>query len=1250
MLNKKLKKLIRDPNLFFSDMVEKHRKKYAHVYTTKVDGHYQYSVVSAVYNVGRYLDDYFKSIVNQQLDFKKNIHLILVDDGSTDGSAEIIKKWQAKYPNNITYIWKENGGQASARNIGLEHVKTTWVTFIDPDDFIDNAYFSEIDKYMFSHKHESFCMVSCNVIFFYEKDGSYKNVHPLSFKYNNGNVSYTIENIGKNIQLYSNSVLFKTHSIINNNVKFDEDVKPNFEDGKFNADYLLGDSSGKIAFLQSAKYYYRKRDDGSSTLDTSWDKVERYTKVTKNGYLSILSKYYNKLGYVPEFIQRTVLYDIVWNVKRIVDHPERASFLTDFEKSQYFNCLLEIFTYIDEKTIMKFELAGCWFYHKIGMLGCFKGINPDFQVVYVERFDSFKYLVQLRYFTNTTNFSSIELDGIDTLPIFSKTIPHDFLEQNFIIEHRVWVNVANASKINVKINGIKTELSLNGRLYKNGLNVSDIKKYFLSIVPKYNVTLKYKDCWILMDRDHQADDNAEHLYRYINEYHPEQKIFFVLSNKSHDWERLYLEGFNLLDYGSSEHEEALQSCSKVISSHANYYVTNYLGRKMLANRHFVFLQHGITKDDLSSWLNNKDNIDCFITATSQEYESIINDKSKYNYNEKEVVLTGFPRHDKLVSSFNRTERLILIMPTWRQNAVGPIAGQGDERLVNPNFHESDFAQNWKALLHSERLQLLLKLYNFKVIFFPHSLIQPYLGYFDVPEYIEVMSHHHGSIQDLFCRASMMITDYSSVSFEMAVQKKMTLYYQFDEDEVFAGAHTYSKGYFDYRRDGFGPVTTDLDSLLDNLERIIENDAIPEPFILKRIKNTFPLLDGKSCERTFYAIKALDEPLADNHVNLKVVEQYSLEAFKSESWLLAEKRFKSYFSISEYVDGKYLIMLAKAMRMQGKFHNALSVLENIIESNEEILDGVYEELAYINMGLNKWEKAISLWTKIGKDTGDNIDYCFCIANIHEPVNIVSCSDEYTFLRNVLWKFSLRDWEGILALDSDPELLKSQLDIRQFEYVLIALATAYREKEEYSIGLSYALQLESIDSSSVHSKYEYIRLLFANKKYDDLIKKVYHWFSDISQLPIEIVYYYVSCLCFKNRREYANDLCNAISKELLSNDQDWIYYAELLFAIDKYDEVFPILKGLENYSSHTAYMSSYSSMKIGEFDYSFDVLEGYKGVYTSDMWKLRSEVAQLTNHWSDAYNSWLQYLHTIPSSRTMSDMDTLQKLRLISYTSI
>ena len=100
----------------------------------------KFTIISAVYNVELYLDDYIQSLVNQRLDFETNIDVILIDDGSPDNSKDIINKWVKKYPNNIFYIRKKNGGQSSARNLGLKYVKTEWVTFIDPDDFIHKDY------------------------------------------------------------------------------------------------------------------------------------------------------------------------------------------------------------------------------------------------------------------------------------------------------------------------------------------------------------------------------------------------------------------------------------------------------------------------------------------------------------------------------------------------------------------------------------------------------------------------------------------------------------------------------------------------------------------------------------------------------------------------------------------------------------------------------------------------------------------------------------------------------------------------------------------------------------------------------------------------------------------------------------------------------------------------------------------------------------------------------------------------------
>ncbi|ORM66396.1 hypothetical protein HA45_01595 [Pantoea rodasii] len=92
MLNRKIRKLLRDPKLFINDFKKNRVVKLNNVMQPKTVGYFSYSVVSAVYNSEKYLDDFFKSFIGQSLNFKNNIQLIMVDDGSTDNSKIKNKK------------------------------------------------------------------------------------------------------------------------------------------------------------------------------------------------------------------------------------------------------------------------------------------------------------------------------------------------------------------------------------------------------------------------------------------------------------------------------------------------------------------------------------------------------------------------------------------------------------------------------------------------------------------------------------------------------------------------------------------------------------------------------------------------------------------------------------------------------------------------------------------------------------------------------------------------------------------------------------------------------------------------------------------------------------------------------------------------------------------------------------------------------------------------------------------------------
>lgn len=101
------------------------------------------SIIVPVYNSEKYLHRCLTSAVNQTLE---NIEIICINDGSTDGSLNILKEFAAN-DTRIKIITKQNSGVAKARNMGLSIATGIYIGFIDSDDYVDNNYFEELYSY-----------------------------------------------------------------------------------------------------------------------------------------------------------------------------------------------------------------------------------------------------------------------------------------------------------------------------------------------------------------------------------------------------------------------------------------------------------------------------------------------------------------------------------------------------------------------------------------------------------------------------------------------------------------------------------------------------------------------------------------------------------------------------------------------------------------------------------------------------------------------------------------------------------------------------------------------------------------------------------------------------------------------------------------------------------------------------------------------------------------------------------------------
>lgn len=319
-----------------------------------------YTVVTPVYNSEKYLDDYFRSLMGQTCGIR-SISLVLVDDGSTDRSLDVIERWRSRYPETIRVITQENRGPGAARNSGLDLVETQWVTFIDSDDCVPANYLELVDKYLCGFPDT--VLATCDVLH-WDPDTSAMWQSVIVQHIRDANQRFDVEDEAMHPIFYMNATFFRVDMIRKSGLKVDEHLRPVFEDGHFIAHYLMSAEKGEVAYLAQPKYRHRKRSDGTSVIDRAMGDKRKYSIVVRRGYLELLETCKSAFGKVPRNIQKTILWDVSWLLKRQVDHPERRCEIgDDGERLRFREDLARIFSYIDAETIEGMEsdcLSDSW--------------------------------------------------------------------------------------------------------------------------------------------------------------------------------------------------------------------------------------------------------------------------------------------------------------------------------------------------------------------------------------------------------------------------------------------------------------------------------------------------------------------------------------------------------------------------------------------------------------------------------------------------------------------------------------------------------------------------------------------------------------------------------------------------------------------------------------------------------------------------------------------------------------------------
>ena len=216
------------------------------------------TVIAPVYNVEHYLDKCLDSLINQTY---KNLEIIVINDGSTDNSGIICQEYAQK-DNRIIYIEKENGGQSEARNMGLNRMTGSYVTFVDSDDWVELDYVEVLYNKLIEYQAD---IAVGNYYSYNEQEG-------IFYFHIFGNSYY--EKVYDNVSIFENfyeSEHMKNFALIcvgGKLYKSDLFRELRFEVGKLGEDgylnqkiYLLAE---KTIYLNAGLYAYRQREGSSS--------------------------------------------------------------------------------------------------------------------------------------------------------------------------------------------------------------------------------------------------------------------------------------------------------------------------------------------------------------------------------------------------------------------------------------------------------------------------------------------------------------------------------------------------------------------------------------------------------------------------------------------------------------------------------------------------------------------------------------------------------------------------------------------------------------------------------------------------------------------------------------------------------------------------------------------------------------------------------------------------------------------------
>lgn len=870
---------------------------------------YKFSVIIPIYNVEDYIEETILSVINQSIGFKENIQLILVNDGSPDDSEKICLKYKEMYPNNIIYIKQKNSGVSAARNNGFKNAKGEIINFLDSDDLWEKDTFKTV--YNFLEENKNIDVAACKIKFFGAREGenhplNYKfekdGIVDIEKDYQNIQMSAVTAFIRKKAikELFPTNLKYAEDSLFINKIILDKKKYGVISSAKYlyrkrddNSSALDKSTTSKDYYLPTIKHFHKNLVD---FCIKKYKKVPRYIQyvimyelqwklklktttdvMTPKELLEYKEIITNVLKYIDDdiIVEQEYLSSEhkieTLNMKydnKLADKIEVENDRIKVSGTTIFNLKNAITISMVEEKEKKLKVVGKAFtpfqnldikyYYEI------KGKEKEIKfednkysstycidtlldnVNYFKFEENIKENDEIKFYAKINNQKTDYLKvGFSRMSKISNKFRLHYTTKNFIIRYnKKSIKIEKQSKIK----NLKYEILLLLQFIKHG----KIKPFIYRTL--YNITKPFirKKIWLVSDRTAVANDNGMHLFKYIvQQNNKDIKPYFVISKKAADYEKMKKIG-KVINYDSLKYKIFFLLADKIISSQADQWVTNAYGHsdeyyRDLYKFDFVFLQHGIIQNDLSSWLNYYDkNMKMFVTSAQREYDSIVD--GNYGYETNDIQLTGLPRYDNLK---DESQKIVAIMPTWRKYLRGKTYKNTGITKYSAEFKESEYFKHYNSLINDEDILELMRDKGYKGIFVVHPSHVNNSTDFKGNDVFEINSGF-ADYQKIFRESNLLVTDFSSVHFDFAYLRKPVIYSQFDKEKFFAG-HIYTEGYFDYEKDCFGPVVYNYEDTKKEIIEMLKKDCKIEEKYKKRIDKFYKYKDKNNCKRVYESI-------------------------------------------------------------------------------------------------------------------------------------------------------------------------------------------------------------------------------------------------------------------------------------------------------------------------------------------------------------------------------------------------------------